>query len=401
VLPRRGIGAWSVGNFRGGVYDTGTPGCSVRFDTAARWASDWISRASWHDIVCLMEPRPRPKHGYWPQGGSGKHSYENLDAALRWNAGWHAKRAVTLYTSSDGHDCLSAAVSTGCAVELLTKAYLASIEPTLVVADRDDGQSILVLAGRQDQASIGPTSVRSRLAVDCLSVAKKLHPALRWNPKTDSGVLNVRNAACHLGLVDMSELTAAIKIMVRIVEDLIAAMALPRDKFWGEHTVGVVDGLLDEAAKEVAVAVNAKVVRARLHLEAITGSLPQTATQAFLEALAGTVPHVFSDHEEPQTCPVCGYRGWLICGEDRGPVQWEEQDDGSRIAFVERTAFPIAFDCRVCNLELEADELSEFDFPTEIELEPDEDPHEVPDWEPTDIDMEEMKFVAEYGEPDN
>ncbi|NKZ72005.1 hypothetical protein GTA09_21525 [Rhodococcus hoagii] len=234
--------------------------------------------------------------------------------------------------------------------------------------------------------------MRSKSAIDCLSIAKKLHPTLRWNPKTDGVVLNVRNAACHLGLVDFDELTSAIKIMVRVIEDLIAVMAIPRDKFWRKHTIGVVDGLLDEAAKEITVAVNAKVARARLRLETLTQNLPQPAAQALLEALAGKMPRAFSDHEERQTCPVCNHSGWLICGVERGPVEWEEQDDGSRIFYVERTAFPIWFDCKVCDLELEGEELYEFDFPREIELEVDDDPPEVAEWEPSDIDLEEMRY---------
>lgn len=331
-----------------------------------------------------MEPPSRPKYGYWPQGGSGKHIYENFDRSLRLNARWHAVRAVTLYTASNADECMSAAVSTGCAVELLAKAYLASIEPTLLAADRDDGQSILVLSGRLDRASISPTAVRTKSALECLLIAKKLHPTLRWNPKTDMTVLNVRNAACHLGLADMGELASAIKIMVKVVEDLLAAMALPRESFWGVHTLSVVDGLLDTAAKELAVAVNAKVARARIRLQSLTHNLSTPESESLLELLAGAVVHSYSDHDEPHICPVCERKGWLLCSVERGPLERAKYPPGDGSAYVERTAYPFEFECGVCNLELEEDELLEFAFPTEIELEPDYDPPEAdePDWEP-------------------
>jgi hypothetical protein len=87
-----------------------------------------------------------------------------------------------------------------------------------------------------------------------------------------------------------------------------------------------------------------------------------------------------SEVDQPQACPVCDQRGWLYCGVEMGD---ELRDEQSGTRFVARTAHPVAFMCFVCGLDIERDELNEFAFPDQVELQPlavedDSDPDE--DW---------------------
>ena len=73
--------------------------------------------------------------------------------------------------------------------------------------------------------------------------------------------------------------------------------------------------------------------------------------------------------------------GWLICGVEEGPIEVDVDEDGlPDQAWQARSAYPYMFECPVCGLSLEDDELRQLDFPQEIELEPIENPYE--DWEP-------------------
>lgn len=87
-----------------------------------------------------------------------------------------------------------------------------------------------------------------------------------------------------------------------------------------------------------------------------------------------------TDHEEPQTCPVCQQQGWLLCGVEVSATQYEYDDEGMAAASADRTAYPFGFECPVCKLDLDAEQLGGFDFPSEFELEPDDNP--PLDWEP-------------------
>jgi len=88
-----------------------------------------------------------------------------------------------------------------------------------------------------------------------------------------------------------------------------------------------------------------------------------------------------AEHDESHDCPVCGARGWLLCDVSRGDPEFVH-DGEETWAVVSLTAHLWAFDCGVCRFELEGDELLEYDFPREIELEPDTDPQEAYDFEP-------------------
>jgi hypothetical protein len=67
---------------------------------------------------------------------------------------------------------------------------------------------------------------------------------------------------------------------------------------------------------------------------------------------------------------------------ERGPVEYDGDDPSDMQPWVSLTAYPFSFQRPVCGLELEGDELAEFDFATDIELDADSDPFEVYEYEP-------------------
>jgi hypothetical protein len=215
-------------------------------------------------------------------------------------------------------------------------------------------------------------------AYEALRLVAQLHrgfPSFDQHPPA----LTARNAALHTALADRAQLRAAVVQMARMTESLLEVMKLDRSRFWGEHALPVADSLLDEAARELEQVVKAKLAVARARLAALIENLAEPVADALLATLArgplqatawnewGEVNHV-----EPQECPVCRQPGMLFCELGPREVEWEHDGDGGTFEVKDGAAFPILFSCPVCRLELSADELSEFDFPDFIEVEPDE-----------------------------
>jgi hypothetical protein len=318
------------------------------------------------------------KGGTWWPAGRDHVPNGRLKQLLALSARYHSRHAIALFISSERDELLQCAISVGCAVELLAKSYLASIEHGLL-AENGERDAILVLANKATLATSGTTDIRTISAMEALRVAKHLHPTLPFNPQMDKLVLKVRNAAAHMAIVRTDELNSAVLLMCRIVESLLSALVLERGDFWGPHALSVVNEIIDKDKSERRRIVTGKLAAAERRLSQLLAGLDEASKTIVLTSLSGRQTST-SDHEEPQECPVCHHQGWLICSVDTGPIESETDEYGHTEAWVERTAYPMIFECPVCSLELHGDELLEMDFPTEIELEPDADPY--PDWEP-------------------
>ncbi|MFF0174776.1 hypothetical protein [Micromonospora profundi] len=293
---------------------------------------------------------------------------------LALSARHHARQAIELFANDDQDGLTQAAVSAGCAVELLAKAFIASVEHALL-AERGDRDTILILTGNANLTTARIAEMKTVGALEALKLAKYLHPPLPFNVQSDQVVLRARNSAAHMGIVLPDELRAAVAVMCRLVDGLLAALSLKRNEYWGSHALKVVDEILDIAKSEVRRIVAAKVSAAERRFAGLVSGLDAAGRAVVLAALSRRSPYTIADHNEPQECPACEQQGWLICHVDEGQPEVEYDDDGNQYSFAPRTAYPSAFECPVCELELEEEELAEFDYPMEIELEPNRDPY--------------------------
>ncbi|QKW14260.1 hypothetical protein [Verrucosispora sp. NA02020] len=291
----------------------------------------------------------------------------------------HARQAIELFANEDQEGLSQAAISAGCAVELLAKAYIASVEHGLL-AEKGDRDTVLILSGNANLASARIAEMKTIGALESLKMAKYLHPALPFIVQSDQVVLRVRNAAVHMAMVLPDELRASVAVMCRLVDGLLAALSLDRDDYWGDHAVGVVDEILDMAKSEVRRIVAAKIAAAERRFSILISGLDSAGKTVVLAALSGRTPYTIADHNEPQECPACKQQGWLVCHVDEGQPEVEYDDNGTRHEFAPRAAYPSTFECPVCDLDLQEEELAEFDYPMEIELEANSDPYS--DYEP-------------------
>lgn len=199
-------------------------------------------------------------------------------------------------------------MATGTAVELTAKAYCVSIDPALL-ADKGDRDSLLLLGDNSRLTTRRPTEARTIPAYTALDAARLLlHPTvLPWVQAQDRTVLEVRNAAAHMGLVDAVELKHAVTQMCRLLQVLVPALELDLEVYY-ESAWPVVQGLLDEAKSDTARVVAAKVAAAQRWLDALLHPFDDASRVVVLAALSGRAMSS-SDHEEPQGCPVCSQRG--------------------------------------------------------------------------------------------
>jgi len=289
-------------------------------------------------------------------------------------ARWHSRTAVANFVSTEYTELLQAAMSVGTATELLAKTCLARIAPPLLV-ERGDRDSVLLLQDLPD-GTRGPLAFRSVAAGEALKLVKHLVPKLPLTP-SDVKPLEARNAAAHMGLVDGTHLRSAVVQYCRLAAVMLDALELDAEPFWGTDLATTAAALVEQARTETAQIVQAKLAAARVRVATRTAGLDGMARAAVLAALSG-VQLSSVDHDVPATCPACEQSGWLLCVVERSPVEFDS--DGP---IVHLSAVPVEFECPVCDLRLEAEELEEIpSFPEFIQLDPDTSPYEADGLEP-------------------
>ena len=350
-------------------------------------ANDALLRTieSWGHIFITRPERagqriPYNSEGMWWPAGKAIVPNSRLKQLLARSARWHAHTAIAGFASDDLDDLLQAALSCGSAVELICKAYLASLDHSFL-SERADRDSLFMLAGKHTMIPTAAASqLRSISALDAVKVIRYLHKALPIHEQ-DSVALRVRNSSAHMGMVDSAELRLGLIQMTRVIEVVLPLLDLDSDLFWGENLVKTVATLMDEAVAEIAKVVESKKARAHDRLDQLVKGFDPQAVAALMATLSGRFTEP-SDYNQAQICPVCNQSGWLLCNVERGEPHIQADEDGG---YVTQTAFPYEFECPVCDLRLQDRELLQFAFPAEIRLDDDEaTPDEL--WEPDDLD---------------
>lgn len=326
--------------------------------------------------------------GRWPQGATWA-SDDDLAAVLFDSGEAHARLALRRWASGELFQQIQAAISAGCAVELLAKSHLATIEPSLLSGDKADVDTLLHLNGKGYLAGSGPTHIKTLAATAAVLLVKRLTPGISYNPRIDDLVFRVRNAAAHMGIVDAAELRRAIGSMVRVSDSLVRVSKWgDRSQFWTADLVAAADAAVLDAKYDARARLEGKVAAATFRLRELLSNLTSETRSSIRATLANRAPWTSIDHDERAKCPVCGELGWLICVVDK-----ERQDidtgEGVYSVTVKRTAWPVVFNCNVCGIDLEEDELREVsEFPHSLELELDSE-----DWEPDEDYLDHLSGV--------
>lgn len=320
-------------------------------------------------LSAIVHPRT-----IWP--GVGKaFAHEDLPKHLFTVAALHARRALA--AAHDQLDQLDRATSIGTSVELLAKAALALISPTLI-ADKDH-KSLLLYSGIP---AVAAHEAKSKMVNECLAILKHSH-SINHNQQADMKVFSVRNLAVHMGQIDATIFDDALNIMTRLHEEILDVIknydsTLDRTTFWGVELLTQVDQrLLEERAT------------ARLELEELKAAARRAYERLELmglddgafEQLADRDPKI-DDEEvasapdydpERRACPVCSFAGWLgyeVAGK-RYPYVDTDNYRHDELIFIDLEIQAKEFICQVCGLRLTPDllHLVDMDHTREITVE--------------------------------
>lgn len=300
---------------------------------------------------------PHAGRTIWPGIGRGL-AHEDLPKHLFTVAAMHARRALAAAT--EPLDQLDRAMSIGTSVELLSKAALTLIAPTLI-AERDP-KSLLLYSGVVVPGA-SAHEAKTKLVGDCLQLLRHSH-AVSYNSQSDQTVFTVRNLALHSGQVDTMAFNEALTIMTRLNEEMLVITqahdpALDRHTFWGAELLNQVDERLkeDQEAKKLELEelkAAARHTYERLHQIGLDDEALRELAERDPEIDDPTVVSTPDFEPGRSECSVCGFYGWLgYEATDRGPAFAQlDPRHGDEYHFVEMTIEAVQYLCRVCGLSL-------------------------------------------------
>ncbi len=281
------------------------------------------------------------------------------------------------------------ATALGLAVEAALKFSLAKVN-LVRLADTTRGRGasgvLLALSARESIPVSELRTVNGMAAYEIFSAVHSGHKRLPLRKDVEQ-VLNVRNAAIHMGLVDPAELRASARSAVLVIERILFELEdhdEEAEEFWNEDLVELVYELADQKSSEIAVSLAAKRAAAFNRL----AQLRQTAGEGWeivRGAIVATHPQWDGVQFKGHPCPVCNAEGVLTREVTRSNLDFtgasypNEQPSGYRYAY------PESFECFVCGLALDQEEIDverAFEEVLEEEVEPsDEFYRALEDWQ--------------------
>jgi len=265
----------------------------------------------------------------------------SLDAVLRGAAERWARAAAEAYLDDADHDL--ALHHMAVAVELLAKAYLCSVSPTLIALRPDDTDDVLALLGRTDltdrRAFQVQTITGSQAMLRCVSMIEQQGLGPLLDPKD---LREARNGVAHIGQWRAADADGrdqhCLSLFtrgVKSIETLLEAMGADRILFWGGRWWQAIDRLLAGNADPVQLRYDRKVQKARMQ---VNSRHPAIRTRHL-----SAQDVVWRDVWNGQlACPVCQRAAHAI-----GRIS----DADPRMATV------VKLDCPSCGLELTGPEL--------------------------------------------
>lgn len=271
------------------------------------------------------------------------------------------------------------------ALELLGKAALSAIHPTLV-ADPNDIESLLSAAGRATG-----TNRRSITAKTLFDRLNKVVPEFEERLKRECMLMaNRRNAELHSGEspIDGLDPRAWVPSFWRAADVLLRHQGKTLADWLGTDEATRVGAVLEDAAELTRQTVAARIERRRNDFN--TRYPPDSPERQLEELRAASRPIpprllTAADAFEDTPCPSCGTRGWLfgsVGDEEYVEVEYEDGEWGPMTVQILKTRYDVEeFHCPECGLRLEGrDEIAIADLPPDFEREEEQEPDYEPEY---------------------
>lgn len=294
---------------------------------------------------------------------------QNVDR-FRDSAVAYARSALLRVTTEE--DPVRGAVDAGMATEHIAKAYLCSLSPALIADRNADIDTMLHLTGLGHLAKCGAHEVKTIGAHEACLRCARLVPAFTYTLQADQALFVARNGGAHLALTSDEAARESARIMVRLCEPLLAALSVDRSAFWGSMEA-VADVLLDETTTQIMEDLEVKIAAARSRFEVRLAGLVLRERDAVIKAL--TERGYSSSEEEDYECPACSQTGVILCeiNDDGDPhFEYEQVAEDDFIyhgGYIDQIAYALQFSCSACGLDLDFDEMTAAEMPTDFERE--------------------------------
>ncbi len=301
-----------------------------------------------------------------------------------------ARTAIQFHASETEAEQLQAALAIGSAAEYLARAALANHDPLLLAA-HTSAKSLIMLSRANSTGPISPSDLRtiaiSEVWTRLGQINTRLTPEVLAATKH---VMNVRNAAAHMALVETADLEKAARALVSIIDALHPVGNRDEGDFWPDSLRDSVQLLRLNIATVAQRRAQAKIDLAREHYRSLLqGVMPaeRERTQVFLEDRGVHFVARERLRKESAVCPACGRRGTVTYLVEEGEPEhsFDETRGGMFVDYgwSRVLSFSAAvFQCPVCDLQLSPDEFSGVDLDVDLEDETEDIEDPYADWEP-------------------
>lgn len=283
-----------------------------------------------------------------------------------------AQRAIGHYVAGEYDQFL---IQAGHSFELLSKARLASIHPSLIVDKHFD--SLLHACGAGKHTTSPPWKIKTITATEALERCIQLHPRLQGSKKLLMLLAEFRNSAIHLGEIILRERKEIFHAFLAATSLLVDELAIKRETYFGTFADLVathLDESLADANRDVAeqLACSQNIYARRY------SALAKDQMEVVAKSIEASYP--IDKYERVLTeCPACGQQG-LLSGSYE--VEWEvdyDRDGSISGGYPVVTMTPADFSCFFCDLTLAgAVELQAAGLPPTVDIK-DPDPRDFYD----------------------
>ncbi|HEY3684753.1 MAG TPA: hypothetical protein VGL93_17085 [Streptosporangiaceae bacterium] len=294
-----------------------------------------------------------------------------------------SSRALAAYRDGDEPVVLHNAAI---ALEHLSKAYLYSLHPTLLMDVRNGKlESLLFLAGITTTVPRGmyPRTISAR---EALARVQAVLPGLQTPKAPLNQLIDIRDGQLHVGFLASAPTYEVLAAFLRYSNELYDAMGVALEDRWGEHDE-MITHLISESTTEIERAVQVRLSAAWNRLQSWIERVPDEGRASVCAArqAAASPANLAPDEEyEISECPGCGDQDAYRLGKIQ--LEWDVDVEPGDLPgevdvtpFLVRRFWPRQFRCGVCELRLNGpEEMGAAGLPVDEEV-TSTDPRDYPD----------------------
>jgi hypothetical protein len=276
-----------------------------------------------------------------------------------------AQRAIRHYLKNEYDQFF---IQAGISFELLGKARLAAIHPSLIIDKDFDSLLHACAAGKHSKRL--PWQVKTITATEALRRCTQLHHELLTFESRLTLLVEYRNSTSHLGEVPEAEAKQLFRTYLAGSSVVAKGLELKPEQIFGEFAE-MVSKQLDESLAEVQLVVAKKLAQAKDDFQLRYAGLNPEQLKTLVNVIeSGYKNKMDKYYNELVDCPSCKHQG-VVSGDFELDSEVDVDRNGSiEGGYLVVTLTPATFFCDVCGLDLkDPSELKAAGLPESIDIE--------------------------------